>query len=227
MFGHRLDRRDKMFANAGNRNPSWTQQLDYAMTEPEMQEFLSRDYGDDYARATADFTRIFEKPKNTEARAVERAHKAPVYADYAQRAVAPGLAGPVTQPSSPGLTTSPSQPQQGLTAQADDYALKWAKTVGQPKAQGRQLTPEQALSLEQEAIARARNRGFDFDQLSPDAQGKLLAEARQEIRDEIAAWNNGGQAGATAATMTQEQRMKMFTDNLDKIIEVLRAKQSK
>jgi hypothetical protein len=93
--------------------------------------------------------------------------------------------------------------------------------------QGRQLTPEQALSLEQEAIARARNRGFDFDQLSPDAKGKLLAEARQEIRDEIAAWNNGGQAGETAATMTQERRVKMFTDNLDKIIEVLRAKQPK
>jgi hypothetical protein len=68
---------------------------------------------------------------------------------------------------------------------------------------------------------------LDFDQLSPDAQGQLVAKARQEIRDEIAAWNNGGQAGATAATMTQEQRMKMFTDNLDKIIEVLRAKQSK
>jgi hypothetical protein len=139
-----------------------------------------------------------------------------------------GLGGPVgQQPSSPGLAAPSNQPQQGLVAQADDYARKWAKMAAAPKMQGRQLTPEQALSLEQEAIARAQNRGFDFDQLSPDAQGKLLAEARQEIRDEIAAWNNGGQAGATAATMTQEQRMKMFTDNLDKIIEVLRAKQSK
>ena len=139
-----------------------------------------------------------------------------------------GLGGPVgQQPSSPGLAAPSNQPQQGLVAQADDYARKWAKMAAAPKMQGRQLTPEQALSLEQEAIARARNRGFNFDQLSPDAQGKLLAEARQEIRDEIAAWNNGGQAGATAATMTQEQRMKMFTDNLDKIIEVLRAKQSK
>lgn len=52
-----------------------------------------------------------------------------------------GLRGPVTQPSSPGLTTPPNQPQQGLTAQADDYALKWAKTVGNPPAKA--ATPEQ------------------------------------------------------------------------------------
>ena len=238
MFGHRLDRRDKMFANAGNQNPSWTQQLDYAMTEPEMQEFLSRDYGDDYARATADFTRIFEKPKNTEARAVERARKAPVYADYAQRAVSPGLAGPVTQPPSQGLTASPNQPpaapppapnqpQQGLTAQADDYAMKWARQIGQPKAQGKELTPDQALKLEEEAIMLAQAETPDFGRLSPDAQEQLVAKARQKILAAHAAWNNGGQAGAAAATMTPEQRMKLFTDNLDKIVEALRAQKSK
>ena len=141
-----------------------------------------------------------------------------------------GLQGP--QPSSQGLTAppnqppaapppAPNQPQQGLTAQADDYALRWAK------AQGKKLTPDQALKLEEEAIMLAQAETPDFGRLSPDAQEQLVAKARQKILAAHAAWNNGGQAGAAAATMTPEQRMKMFTDNLDKILEVVRAQKSK
>ena len=67
----------------------------------------------------------------------------------------------------------------------------------------------------------------NFGRLSPDAQEQLVAKARQKILAAHAAWNNGGQAEAAAATMTPEQRMKMFTDNLDKILEVVRAQKSK
>ena len=102
LFGHGGDRRTKLFQYADNPNPSWTQQLDYAMTEGDMRDYLAKDYGSDYGRAAADFTRIFERPADTEGDAAKRAQKAPGYASYAQRAISPGLAG--------------NAPQQGLTA---------------------------------------------------------------------------------------------------------------
>ena len=146
--------------------------------------------------------------------------------DYARKGYESDLQqSPAPNQPRQGLTASPNQPQQGLTAQADDYALRWAKAVGQPKA--KELTPDQALKLEEEAIMLAQAETPNFGRLSPDAQEQLVAKARQKILAAHAAWNNGGQAEAAAATMTPEQRMKMFTDNLDKILEVVRAQKSK
>lgn len=80
LMGHRLDRRDKLFASAGTNAPNWKQQIDYALTEPEMQTYLSKDFGGDYKAAAGAFTSIFEKPANTEAEAKSRADYSTRYA---------------------------------------------------------------------------------------------------------------------------------------------------
>lgn len=144
LFGHGGNRRTKLFQHAGNQNPSWTQQLDYAMTESDMRRYLANDYGNDYGRAAADFTRIFEQPADTEGDAAKRARKAPGYAGYTQRAISPGLVG--------------SAPQQGLTAQPGTIDPRFMQIAEARKRAAVQPKPGNEMSAKDrlEAIAAAR-----------------------------------------------------------------------
>jgi hypothetical protein len=127
LFGHRLDRRDKLFTHAGNTNPSWTQQIDYLLTEPQMQQYLGQDYGTDAGAAAAGFTRLVEKPKNTEAKAAERAGMARNYASYLADAVpgATAARAPLTQVA-----------QASVGALGTDFNAEWQARQGVRTAGG-------------------------------------------------------------------------------------------
>jgi hypothetical protein len=80
MFGHRLDRRDGLFAYAKSQQPSWQQQVDYALIEPEGRKYLQQDYGNDSVAATQAFVRDFERPKDVPGELAARAKIAAKYA---------------------------------------------------------------------------------------------------------------------------------------------------
>lgn len=191
LFGHRLDRRDKLFQQAGNRNPSWTQQIDYAMTEDDMQKYLAKDYGNNYGRAAADFTRDFERPKFTEQRAQERAQMAPGYADYTQRAVSPGLADNAPQQ---GLTATPNAPAPARQAPTIDprylkAAEAWKQQAMQPKP-GFALSEKDRIEIERGLMEDAMmyiNQDPSTKNLSLDAK---MVKAREIVQKQLA----GGEA---------------------------------
>lgn len=80
MFGHRMDRRDGLFAHAKSQQPSWQQQVDYALIEPEGRQYLQQDYGHDPIAATRAFVRDFERPKDVPGEMAARAKIAAKYA---------------------------------------------------------------------------------------------------------------------------------------------------
>jgi len=81
MFGHRLDRRDGLFAYAKSQQPSWQQQVDYALIEPEGRKYLQQDYGNDSVAATQAFVRDFERPRDVQGELAARAKIAAKYAN--------------------------------------------------------------------------------------------------------------------------------------------------
>lgn len=88
LFGHRLDRRDKLFAHAGTQTPNWRQQIDYAMTEPEMSSYMKQDFGDDVGAAAKAFVAGFERPQDIKGEQERRAKMALNYRHYLQPASA-------------------------------------------------------------------------------------------------------------------------------------------
>ena len=188
LFGHGGDRRTKLFQYAGNQNPSWTQQIDYAMTESDMQKYLAKDYGKDYGRAAADFTRDFERPKFTEQRAQERAQKAPGYASYAERAISPGLA---TNAPQQGLTATPNAPAPAQPGQTIDprwmEASRAYQTAAKTPKPGKELTVEERIALNDWAEGRLGDKLAGIT--DPMVRDKM-------IRDEIAKLPGYGGGGA-------------------------------
>lgn len=191
LFGHGGDRRTKLFQYAGNQNPSWTQQIDYAMTESDMQKYLAKDYGKDYGRAAADFTRDFERPKFTEQRAQERAQKAPGYASYAERAISPGLA---TNAPQQGLTATPNAPAPAQPGQTIDP--RWMEASRAYQTAAKTAKPGTALS-EKDRIEIERGLIEDsMYQLNQDPSTKnwsfdtKMAKAREMAQKQLA----GGEA---------------------------------
>lgn len=87
LFGHRLDRRDQLFAHAGTEAPSWQQQLDYALSEPEMRAYLAQDFGQDVGAAASAFVKGFERPKDMRGEQARRALAALNYRHYLPTAV--------------------------------------------------------------------------------------------------------------------------------------------
>ena len=63
LFQHRLDRRDALFRHAGSGAPSWQQQIDYALSEPDTARYLSTQFRDP-AQATEWFVRKWERSKH-------------------------------------------------------------------------------------------------------------------------------------------------------------------
>jgi hypothetical protein len=116
-------RKTNLFKHAGTDAPSWTQQIDYALTEPEMQDYLKQDYGGDVGKAADGFTRIFERPKYADKDAATRARLAQNYREYTQ---APGAA-------SGGLTRAPQAPAQAAagTYGPGEYVSKMLGTPAQ------------------------------------------------------------------------------------------------
>ena len=174
LFGHRLDRRSKLFNHAGNQNPSWTQQIDYLLTEPQMQQYLSGNYGDDYGLAARQFTKLVEKPADTELRANERAGLARNYLPYLADAPQRG---------------TPSEPsQQGL--------IDYGTAFDQSRAARQQMKPGTALS-EKDRIEIERGLIEDsMYQLNQDPSTKnwsfdtKMAKAREMAQKQLA----GGEA---------------------------------
>lgn len=80
LFGHRLERRDGLFAHAKTQQPDWRQQVDYALTEPEGQRYLQQDFGNDYLSATQSFLQDFERPKDVPGQLAARTRFANQYA---------------------------------------------------------------------------------------------------------------------------------------------------
>lgn len=95
MFGHRLDRRDGLFAYAKSQQPAWQQQVDYALTEPEGRKYLQQDFGNDAVAATQAFVRDFERPKDVQG---ELAARAKIAARYASLMPPAAPQAPVTAP---------------------------------------------------------------------------------------------------------------------------------
>ena len=174
LFGHRLDRRSKLFNHAGNQNPSWTQQVDYLLTEPQMQQYLSGNYGDDYGLAARQFTKLVEKPADTELRANERAGLARNYLPYLADAPQRGTPG---EPS-----------QQGL--------IDYGTAFDQSRAARQQMKPGTALS-EKDRIEIERGLMDDaMAQINQDPSTKNLSldakttKAMEMVRKQLA----GGEA---------------------------------
>ena len=68
LFQHYGPRRDALFNYAGTSSPSWKQQIDYALTEPDMAAYLAQDYPS-YGHAGVSFLRKFERPAEKHAKA--------------------------------------------------------------------------------------------------------------------------------------------------------------
>ncbi len=71
LFQHYGPRQQALFRASGTNTPTWQQQIDYALSEPDMTRYLSRDYGSPGEAAVA-FLRGFERPAEKHARARER-----------------------------------------------------------------------------------------------------------------------------------------------------------
>jgi hypothetical protein len=70
LFQHYGPRRDALFQYAGTNKPSWQQQIDFASTEPDWEDFIKATVG--YKRpgkAAVEFLRRFERPAEKHARA--------------------------------------------------------------------------------------------------------------------------------------------------------------
>jgi hypothetical protein len=95
LFGHRLDRRDKLFAHAGTDTPDWRQQLAYAVTEPEWKKYAGQDFKDDISGAASAFVRDFERPKDMAGEMRRRAQAAQNYRHYLAPSVATAPVVPI------------------------------------------------------------------------------------------------------------------------------------
>jgi Phage tail lysozyme len=81
LFQHHASRFSAMKKYVGDGwQTDWKKQVDFALTEGEMKTYLSRNYAN-AGDASSEFTRIFEKPANTETTAMYRSHTAGGYSD--------------------------------------------------------------------------------------------------------------------------------------------------
>ena len=201
LFGHRdpdgkQGRRAKLFQHAGNPNPSWTQQIDYAMTEPEMQEYLSKDYGGDYRQATKDFVRIFEKPKYEAEAMANRAKESATYAGLTGRAESPALIALRNGAPQQGLTATPNTPAQptsgGIDYGAQFRARQAANNMPKP---GKEMSAKDRL----EAIAAARDLlGADPNFTKLSTQDQLRKAEQYAFGVSGAGWDAVGSMGQLA-----------------------------
>ena len=212
LFGHRLDRRDQLFQHAGNPNPSWTQQIDYLITEPEMQDYLGGNYGNDYGLAAKQFTRLVERPKNTELRAAERAGLARNYEAYLANAPQPGTSNTPAQPTSGGS-------DYGAQFRARQEAARMPKPGNEMSAKDRleAIAAARGLLSEnpnftklpfQDQLREAEKYAFGTSGAGYDAVGSMGQIANGTAKD-----NGGGLTGqdfsafatATAAAAREEE----------------------
>ena len=187
LFGHRLDRRDKLFAHAGNTNPSWTQQIDYLLTEPQMQQYLGQDYGTDAGAAAAGFTRLVEKPKDTEAKAAARAGMARNYASYLADAVpgATAARAPLTQVA-----------QASVGALGTDFNAEWQARQGVRTAGGAAVDK----TVRDQAI-KSYFKNLDSIQTgldSPDVQARKIEDLNERYAPLLGGAIPGVAGGLTA-----------------------------
>jgi len=184
LFGHRLDRRDKLFTHAGNTNPSWTQQIDYLLTEPQMQQYLSQDYGTDAGAAAAGFTRLVEKPKNTEAKAAARAGMARNYASYLADAVpgATAARAPLTQVA-----------QASVGALGTDFNAEWQARQG-GRGAGVDKTVRDAAIKSYFKNLDSIQGGLD----SPDVQARKIEDLNERYAPLLGGAIPGVASGLTA-----------------------------
>ena len=171
LFGHRLDRRDQLFQHAGNPNPSWMQQIDYLITEPEMQDYLGGNYGNDYGLAAKQFTRLVERPKNTELRAAERAGLARNYEAYLANAPQPGT-------SNAPAPSTPSGTDYGAQFRARQEAARMPKP-------GKEPSVAEMIQLRNAAIEEL---GTTLESIKkPEERQRLISQKMDEIRGDIGA----------------------------------------
>lgn len=78
LFQHHNERRTNLFKHAGTQSPSWQQQVDYALQEPEMRAYLAQSHADG-PTAAKHFVEVFEKPKDKAGAQAERARLARKY----------------------------------------------------------------------------------------------------------------------------------------------------
>lgn len=71
LFQHTGPRRKALFKFAGGKAPTWQQQLDFALSEPDTDRYLAQDFSDP-AEASAWFTQHWERPQNAAAKAKQR-----------------------------------------------------------------------------------------------------------------------------------------------------------
>lgn len=182
LLGHRLERRDKLFASAGTNTPNWKQQIDYALTEPEMKSYLSQDFGGDYKAATSAFTSIFEKPANTDAEANTRANYSTRYA---------GLMG--------GGSNSGSAPAPRQYAPDNPY-YKQAEAMGLAQQEQMRMKNQKPVSLDdwlklQTAAESMAQMTKGYADMSPEGQAQL----RQAKVDELFGGYQAAQGGLSGA----------------------------
>ena len=186
LMGHRLERRDKLFASAGTNTPNWKQQIDYALTEPEMKSYLSQDFGGDYKAATSAFTSIFEKPANTDAEANTRANYSTRYA---------GLMG--------GGSNSGSAPAPRQYAPDSPY-YKQAEAMGLAQQEQMRMKNQKPLEfdawLKLQAAAREYAQGTKgYADMSPEGQSQLTKQIADDLYSGYQATQGGlSSAGAAA-----------------------------
>ena len=202
LFGHRLGRRDQLFQHAGNQNPSWTQQIDYLITEPEMQDYLGGNYGNDYGLAAKQFTRLVERPKNTELRAAERAGLAKNYEAYLANAPQPGTSNTPTQLTSGGT-------DYGAQFRARQEAARMPKPGNEMSAKDRleAIAAARGLLSEnpnftklpfQDQLREAEKYAFGTSGAGYDAVGSMGQIANGTAKD-----NAGGLTGSDFATVSK------------------------
>lgn len=235
-------RKTNLFKHAGTDAPSWTQQIDYALTEPEMQDYLKQDYGGDVGKAADGFTRIFERPKYADKDAATRARLAQNYREYTQ---APGAA-------SGGLTRAPQAPAQAAagTYGPGEYVSKMLGTPAQTayargleEINAAQYSPDPALNAKlrndklwdlaeglgvpakfrqranQDANAAlsaklAEEKGKPKPEETPTDADAFLGDIRTGLKTD-AANKQTAKAKATAA-MDLNRQVKVIGSNLDR-----------
>lgn len=94
------------YASQGGKDwrTNWKGQIDFALTEGDMKKYLSTSYGDEKA-ASIGFTRDFERPKNTETVAFERAAEATKYSNFIKSGGGVTTPG-TTDTGTPGTTSN-------------------------------------------------------------------------------------------------------------------------
>ena len=187
LFQHHGPRRDALFKYSGTRTPNWRQQIDYALTEPDMRNYLAQDYSNPGEAGVA-FLRGFERPAEQYAR--KRAAK------YMSRYGGP----PAVDVRTAGVGAMPGEMTTGSTNPASVTGDPMTGLIDPQLAASLGMLPQQ--QPQQPGFAESFARGIVSDPFVAMGAG-ILSRPQGALGNPMAGISQGVLAGQEA--MRQQQ----------------------